>query len=263
MDLITSEFEADLSALLEKHKIDKIGRANMLGQWLGRNGTLGVDVSWSLGGMLAAYAIKHDAAGIFKRTVEAVEKHYGAENFNYNDLDCDMWAKKIHHVNPCLECDCLLERIRKTKKPRPEVCPRCNSTKLDPESFDEGWFLVWNNHGNAIAFVLWQNCINYELHIRELPYNKKDADRIKVLKALVSEVPKGRYDTEDELIRYRDTRDKGFLLSMVIDKEMPDYEIEARHSTEANPRAVYALESIVEHFPCVLDDIKEEAASNG
>ena len=251
------EFDQELEALLQKHGLeDRIYHADALGQFLGRTGCIGVDAEWAISGMMAAYARKNNVAEHLKKMVEAVVKARGENEFNYNDLDCDMWGKTIRKQNECLECDSLLSKIFKKEPPLDGVCPRCKGSKIDPESHDDGWFLVWDNHGNGTAFILWETCIGFELHIRRLVGNKSDKERVKTLKKLVEEVPKGIYETDYKLIRYRDQRDDGFILSMSLDKNGNHQNC---HSTI---HAHYELSTIVEHFPCVIEEIEGSSAHN-
>lgn len=254
-------FADAINEVFRKYNIENIRKADILGQAsLELEGChLGNTYPWLTGGMLYRYATKHNAVKTLKQLSELLITKQKNAHLNYNDMDCDLTARHLITPIECLTCSAFVTRIDKNK-PETKDCPRCKGTGKDPEYNEYSWIVLYENHGYTTFYIIHENIGKIELHIRELPYNSKKSDIRKMFDELDEAIQKDCYDTECTLLRYRDTRDDGFILSMEYDKPDKVSKFPISHKCEVrNARAVYAIETIVEHFPCVMEDlIKEE-----
>lgn len=249
MNKVPDGFVADVVAALGRHGIVNIQIADAMGQALDRvpDRCPGMDVLWCMGGALYSYVMRSGAIDTIKKVVERL----GNVSLNYNDMDTDMWAARVAPTHTCLDCDNGLNKLIGRAEQDPATCPRCKGTQVDPEVHDDAWVLVFDDHGNALAFVVYETSLDVTLHIRELPYNQHNK-RKAVLKRLVADVLRGKHELEDELVRYGDSRDIGFVLSMSVKKD------DSWHEVHPSIKAVYAIDIVTQHFPCVLDDQLKE-----
>lgn len=251
---INDQLAADLKAVLEKHGINDIYWPSAFGQAIDqlKDQCLVNSIPWFISGACASYIRRYGVIDTLKQLITKL----GDKTLNYNDLDCDMWARHIKVMNECLTCSSIVSKLDKDiPAPKPEDCPRCKGTKIDPEFHDDVWVLVYDNHGNGSVFIIEEDFGSYTLSIRDLPYNESREKRIQVLHEMLKEMPKGKFDTEHPLIRFRDMRDEGFVLSMRLDKHgvYPGRD-EDYYDGEASLRAPHQLSLITEHFPCVLQE---------
>lgn len=258
--IMPQEFVDEIKAVFDKHNIKDISVPDAFGQLAHRLDECSIEntMPWMIGGLCASYARHHDCVGIIKQLVEKIEAKFGENNLNYNDLDCNMWGKYVKVDIECLTCSSLISKIEENA-PKKEECPRCKGTGIDPEFHNKMWVLMYDNHGYGKFFIVKENCLRFELHIRELPYNTKREKLVKLFKELCVDGKAERYDSENKYIRYLDNRDEGFVMSLEYEKPN-DYHKESSdqtHDCEATLRARFVLSEIVEHFPCV---IKEELA---
>lgn len=250
MNKVSDEFVADVVAALQRHGIKDIQVASAVGQALDRvpGRCPGVDVQWCMDGQLYSYVVRSGAIDIIKTVVERL----GGASLNYNDMDTDMWAARVAPTHTCLECDNGLNRLMGRPEQDPATCPRCKGSQIDPEFHADAWVLVFDDHGNALAFVVYETISDVTLHIRELPYNQGNR-RKAVLKRLTADVLRGEHKLEDELLRNGDSRDTGFVLSLSVAKAGGHYD------GHTSIKAVYAIDTVVQHFPCVLEsELKEK-----
>jgi len=273
MNKVPVDFTKAVDDLCFQYHIDDINKADAIGQALAsiKGCCAGNSIRWVLGGLAYAYAIRPHAAllkdghlngavDVLKKLVELLEKRQGdGGHLNYNDMDCNLrgWHKVID--NECLTCKSLATKIfAKTdgvEPPQTQDCPRCKGTGIEPEFHDHAWAVHYDDHGNGMVFVVIENCIRVELHIRELPYNISRNEQAKTMKLVLESMVQDRYDHPLPLLRYRDTRDEGFILSLSYDQ--PDERNDPNHSCEASIRAINALETVVEHFPSVIESLEK------
>jgi hypothetical protein len=262
---VQSDFQqiaSDIEGVLKKHSVDPLYYPHCLGGVLDalREQCLGNSVPWFLEGLFSSYAIRTQAADTVKQLVELLDAR--GKQLNYNDLDCDLRGKKFKIVNECLECSSLVAKLGALgKAPKPEDCPRCKGTKLDPEFFDYAWVLGFDNHGHHTFFIVQENSSYSRLHVRRLPYNMARGEVKKHFELFCAAAQTDRYDSEYEYMRYWDRRDKGFRFSMTVGKE--DLSVS---DCEVNTDAVIDLQTIVEHFPTVIAEfeqlVKEDTISD-
>lgn len=247
-DPISKELVSDIENLLQKHGVENLYWADTLGQALDqlKGQCLGNNVPWCNTGIVASYLRRHGAIETLKKLITKLDK----KRLNYNDMDCDIWARHIEVPMECLKCSSIVSKVDPSPNtPKsPAECDRCKGTAIDPECHDDVWILVDDDHGNGKVFIIEENCLSDTLSVRDLPYNQSRKQRVKVLNEMIAEVPKGMYDSPHELIRYRDSRDKGFVLTIRFDKK------DGSHNGEVSLRAACVSEIIAEHFPCLLGD---------
>lgn len=257
MQRISETLTKEIDALLNRHCDKGFYKADLMGQALDglSNCCAGNSVNWVLGGLAYAHATNSDAVGVLKRLVTALERSKG--HVNYNDMDCDLrgWHKVIE--KGCLNCTSILAKVEKHNIKTAD-CPRCKGTGIDPEYRSDAWVVHFNNHGNGCVFAVIESCIGIELHIRNLPYNISRDKEEKILKEVLKSVCQDRYDHPLPLLHYRDTRDEGFVMSLSYEKEREDEDnSDLSHECEANGQSIFALDTIIEHFTCVIESLEK------
>lgn len=243
---------SEVENLVAMYGFNKIEIADIMGQVIEQlpDSCMGVDTKWALGGMMYSLVVNSKAVQNIKNVVDYV----GDKRFNYNDLDCDIWAKHFRDYYSCVDCDSFIASVM--GKEIPDPCPRCKGSKTDPEFYREYWVVIRGDHGSAVAYIVEKNCSNETLHIRELPSNQTSEELEEIKEELCREIIKERFDTKNPYIRYQDSRDKGFVLTLEYDlpEDDPKHEKKIHHSCEANLRSEFYISMAIEHFPCVLKE---------
>lgn len=255
-----------VNALFNEYGLDNLTKADVLGQIaVNLEGChMGNTYPWLTGGIVYKYVMKHNVIDTLKKLSSLLlSKKETASGLNYNDMDCDLTA--VHLITPyeCLDCTALVAKVEAKSKgnPPPETknCPTCKGTGKDPRFNEYSWIIRYENHGYTTFYIIHENFGKTEFHVRELKYNAPKAQVKKALKDLIEAIPRDCYDTDCMLIKYRDARDNGFVLSMEHDKpETVSEEFPMRHECEViNQRAIYAIHTVVEHFPCVIESLEK------
>lgn len=247
MRKVKQEFVEELSELLNKHGIDEIDLPFAIGQSLNNlAGHICNTSTWAQEGLLAAYFSEGKVVKTLIDLYQVAESkgYTNLEKFNYNDLDCDLWAshQKINHE--CVKCDPFLMKVLNEKFEG--NCPRCGGTKVDPEFYTDFYTFLRQDHGGATVYCLNKNLYDQTLHIRELKENLADKTLVSFFKKFIKESTFSRYDSEFEYLRYHDFRDKGFIFSGSYSKD--------RLEGEGSKMAARHLSMIVEHFPCIFEN---------
>jgi len=242
---VTKEFVDDFASLLKQHNVQSVEVANVVGQALEQveKSDIHNAIPWMLRGMAFSYVTRNDVISTLQNVVKNVE----GNPLNYNDLDCTLWGKYSEGRKECLECSSWTAKLMGKPKQDTATCPRCKGTNIDPDYKDKIWTVVYDDHGNGLVYVVIESCIDFELHIRELPYNKSDKSRVMVMNKISKAVSKEEGDYG--LIRYKDSRDTGFVLSLTWKKDL------SHHSGEANLRAPYTLTTVAEHFTTLFKEV--------
>lgn len=266
MQNVPQEFVDDLNNLFIKHNIDKLDKADMLGQAmvLIPKACAGFDIEHINGGFAYALAIKNDVVNVLKELVNVLEKR-DQNHLNYNDMDCNLIGKHIVIHQPCLECDSFVSKLNKNNPaPQTKDCTRCNGTAIDPEYKYDLWVIDFDNHGYHTVYIVLETCSGYELHIRRLQgeFNYLSDDEAKeAISEICEAMKKGRFDSNSKWIRNRDSRDEGFVISLTYEKFNEHYHsigLSASHDcqTTFTGRAIHDIEIISEHFSWVIKDLK-------
>lgn len=245
MDKVTPEFVAELKELIAKHNVHELDVPTTIGQALNavQNVCASNCLQWALLGLAADELTRKNVAGILK----AVACKYDNKHLNYNDLDDNVWGAYVKWPIECLECSSIISDNRGKDPTIVAACKRCSGTGKDPQFYEEAWIVVADMHGNGFAFVVYENCRCITVHFRELPYNKPRNSRKLTLKKLSQAVQAGRYDSKEPMLCCHDSRDKGFVLSVSVEKD------DGRIDGEANGRFTGMMSLVCEHFPCLLD----------
>jgi len=247
MKRMPEELRTDVEALMAKHNVDNLDKANFLGQLASTMDGIYVQntIKWLPGGMAYGYATKHDVIGTLKRITEKT-----SEPLVFNDDDCNLQGYTIEIFHDCMDCkDSLVTRMLERKLVKTEDCTRCNHTGIDPYHIHHAWVLHHGNHGHDTVYIVIENSISTELHIRSFKYNSSNAK----IKAGINEIIEV-IKTDDREIKscpmlvYKDNRDKGFCLSM-------DSREDGHHTTEANDQGMHYLTDIAEHFTAIEKEL--------
>jgi hypothetical protein len=260
MQEIPEELVGKIEALMTEYGIQGFRKADALGQALATMdaGCPANDIKWMTGGLVQGHIQHTKPHLVLKRLVSALEKQPD-KHLNYNDMDCNLIGS--HHIikHECLTCCSITASVEKKRgKPVPETkdCPRCKGTGVDPEYHDDAWIIWYDNHGNSQAFILLENCLGMELHIRRLPYNLGRASYKKIMTDITEAAKEDRYETECKWLKCRDERDEGFILSTRWDKPT-EHNFSLSHDTHANLHAIASIDDIVEHFICVVESMEK------
>lgn len=144
-----------------------------------------------------------------------------SDRYNYNDLDCDMWAFTAQSGRECL-CDKLKEVMGIDNS-------NCDCVDGYEEDCYKHYFLVHSNHGNGMLYhvVVDKSGYSQAINIRRLPYNWCKYDLEKLGERLADSAKEN--NVEDDFLRYQDSRDAGFSFSFrnskssIVDCKISDF----------------------------------------
>lgn len=263
-------FVKRIEELLAEYAVDNLNKADVMGQAtaLLKGRCAGVDYDWMQGGYVYAHVVNSHAVDTLIKLVDVLTAKAEKSHVKYCDNDLDLTGVKFVDPIECLTCNCIVARLDQTN-PAPETkdCPRCKGTGKDPEFFETSWVVLYQNHGNTKLFAIHEDCGRIQLHIRRLDYNPSDAKVKAAFKGICGAIRKEDKENPSPLLRYRDTRDDGFVLSLSWDKPKDrevyktvapdDSFFDINHHCETSKWAIHAVEDIVEHFVCVIDSLEK------
>jgi hypothetical protein len=244
---------------------DGYEKADLLGQALANMnaGCASNDIRWFLGGLVYGHTVKTGAVQIVKDLIEALNTSSLTDkykNYNYNDLDCDLKGNHLFVPHECLTCSSLVAHLDEDKKPDVASCERCKGTAIDPEYGDDIYVLRFRDHSSTQVYVIIENTCRVEFHIRDLPRNLSKKKTAYLIENITQAAKEDQYDNKSSpFFSYRDGRDEGFVVSMNYGKFQdwnPDHEIS--HECAASLEAINAIDTISQHFICVIDELKEK-----
>lgn len=212
---------------------------------------------WFSAEMYCNFLHKNKAPKIIKDLYEWLKKKQSVP-YNYNDLDSDLWAEKLPIEKECLYCDAYKYNFIYLKEGETVIsqkdCKKCKGTgKRNP---DYAYSILHQDHGRWNVFFLIENCLGYDLHIRRLDYNMKKQKALEIYKEMNKAIVLGRYDSNNEYLRYHDIRDKGFVFGMTFNKGNKKYGYSDRFSNNdfGDLYSHHALQTLVAHFPAIITD---------
>lgn len=215
MNFVSRELAAKVLKLLCDEGYDKYDQNLVLAQLVDSVGESCVG-EHRLMGQQAASCLKRQnvIAGLMDVTDKLLGRGYSSTNpYNYNDMDANLWPYR---------------------------------------SKDDVLCLFYEDHGHFYSYIARVAENAPQLHVRKYPYNMSGSKVQEAINKTIEAVESGERGNY-EYFRYKDTRDKGFVLSVSyfdlsdIDKGVLIMDCEAM------PGWQNAMSTIVEHFPCVFD----------
>ena len=236
MYIIKQEFVDDLKAIIAKHKLNELFIGESLGQAFAKV-TSYPNVRSVTAGVAFTKMIEGNAVAIIKDVVETLLPIQGDKRYVFNDLDSEF-------------------RVWKTQK---EWTASWHKEEKDRTVYkDDVWALYHDDHGHSRIYIIRECCGSTQLHIREFPYNISEEALSEALKLFIDSYFVPEYRNGNPMTAYGDERDKGFILSVSFDKsDKMIGDMEPTFDCHADIGAIRDIETVVEHFVCILEDIKK------
>lgn len=263
MKLIDSAFVDDLRILFEKHGYSEgndIYRPGALGQAMQVIGKpcFSLSAKWYIESLYASHIIDGKGDQIIRNLVSQLEqRNIKKEPHNYCDMDCNVWGRHTVIDKECLGCDAnryadIFLKDGEKEATKQASCLRCNGTGIDPESKDHSYTIFHDNHGNSLVYILTDHAGSWNLHIRKLPYLKKNK-MYEYFNKFCKSSTIDRYDDTFEYMRYHDSRDKGFIFSMQYNGPS-SYNPGSISDVDITLEAHHSIDQLLQHFPCIFEE---------